>query len=378
VAGRGGCRWAAGPDGSRCRRPRRGHLGRLHLEGAVGVERPLGVGGRGHLGLVDELDLHDLSQRGGLEPTRRKGLADPAHRVPEPAGVGEPLGRVLGEHLLHQLDDGPGHGGVPLPHRLRLLVDHLVEDRVHRVGLEGFVVGDDLVEDGSQREDVGAGVHPLPHHLLGGHVVGGAHHHAGLGHVRPAQPRQAEVEDLHPSVGLDVDVAGLQVAMDDVLGVGEGQPVADLLHDLELLFEGLGRVGSDQVFEVFPLEQLHGHVDLALLLAEVVDGDDVRVVEAGGGPRLALEALAQLVVGAKAGGDRLDGDKAVQDGILGLVHDAHGPLAERSEDLVLPEPLQLHPGHTGSAERPVPSALGLLRGRIIAWTAPGGGTTCRI
>ena len=71
------------------------------------------------------------------------------------------------------------------------------------------------------------------------------------------------------------------------------------------------------VLEVVALEQLHGHVDLALLLAEVVDGDDVRMVEAGGGLRLALEALAQLVVGADGGRHRLDGDVAVEDGVVG-------------------------------------------------------------
>ena len=95
---------------------------------------------------------------------------------------------------------------------------------------------------------------------------------------------------------------GLEVAVDDLLRVGEGEAVADLLHERELVVERLdAAAAADQLLEVAALEQLHRHVDLALLLAEVVDGDDVRVVEAGRRLGLALEALAQVVVGADGG-----------------------------------------------------------------------------
>ena len=74
----------------------------------------------------------------------------------------------------------------------------------------------------------------------------------------------------------------------------KARPVEDLLHDHEPVLEARDLVAfSSSSPQVAALEQLHGHVGHALLLAEVVDRDDVRVVELGGGVRLALEALAR-------------------------------------------------------------------------------------
>jgi hypothetical protein len=52
--------------------------------------------------------------------------------------------------------------------------------------------------------------------------------------------------------------------------------------------------------ERLALEQLHGDEQLAVLLADVVELADVRVVDAGSRPRLALEAPARGVVAARA------------------------------------------------------------------------------
>ena len=108
----------------------------------------------------------------------------------------------------------------------------------------------------------------------------------------------------------------------------------------QLLVEGEGSPRGDGLLEVRALQQLHGHVDLAVLLAVVVDGDDVRVVQAGRGLGLALEALAQRVVGAELGGDRLDRHEAVQDRVVGLVDLAHRALTDLFKDLVLPDLLE--------------------------------------
>ena len=126
--------------------------------------------------------------------------------------------------------------------------------------------------------------------------------------------------------------------MDDVVGVGEGQPLADLLHHADLLVEGhLAR--GEGVLQVDAVEQLHGHEELLALEAELVDGDDVRVAEEGGGLRLPLEALAHHLVRVEAGRDPLDRDGAVQDRVVGAEHLAHGPLAELADDLVLADAL---------------------------------------
>ena len=92
-------------------------------------------------------------------------------------------------------------------------------------------------------------------------------------------------------------------------------------------------------FRSTPVEQLHGHEELVALDAELVDGDDVRVAEEGGGLRLPLEPLAHHLVRVEAGRDPLDRDVAVQDRVVGAEHLAHGPLAELADDLVLADAL---------------------------------------
>ena len=110
----------------------------------------------------------------------------------------------------------------------------------------------------------------------------------------------------------------------------------------ELLVERLQQLAVDRLAQVDALEQLHRHVEEALLLPEVVHGDDVGVVEQGRRLGLALEALQGLVVGAEAGGERLEGDEAVQHGVVGLVDLAHRAAAELADDRVLADPLAIH------------------------------------
>jgi hypothetical protein len=222
------------------------------------------------------------------------------------------------------------------------VVEHLEEDRVHRLGLEGLVAGEELVHHGADREDVGALVDPLAPDLLGRHVVRRAHDRPRLGHLGGAEPGQAEVHDLHRARGQQVDVRGLEVAVDDALGVGVGEAVADLLDHRELVLEPREGPARDDVLEVRALEQLHHEIDEPLLFVELEDGDDVAVVELRGGPRFPVEPLAERLVGAERRRDRLDGDVPVQDGVVGLVDLAHRPLTDLVDDLVLSELGPLH------------------------------------
>ena len=191
---------------------------------------------------------------------------------------------------------------------------------------------------------------------------------------------QAEVHDLDLPGGQDVDVAGLEVAVHEALGVGEGEPVEDLLHDLELLLEPQGGALLDQVAQVGALEQLHRHVGDALLLAELVDGDDVRVGQLARGPRLLEEAPAALLVAAQLLGDDLDRDVAVEDRVVGAEHLPHRSLADLRVDPVLADLLGLHlplKVAAGRARRPG----GGLRRAIVAWPArrfrgAGSGLNC--
>ena len=98
-------------------------------------------------------------------------------------------------------------------------------------------------------------------------------------------PRDAEIHDLRAAALEQHDVARLDVAVDDAALVREGEAVGDLQRDLDRL------VGGQLAFlqaraQVRALEQLHRHEREIAFLAEVEDGDDVRVVELARRPRL--------------------------------------------------------------------------------------------
>ena len=82
---------------------------------------------------------------------------------------------------------------------------------------------------------------------------------------------------------------------------------------------------------------LHHEVGGAVMLADVVQRADVRVVQPGDGLGLALEAGTAVGVGAELGRQDLDGDAAIEAGVAGLVDLAHAARADGGLDLVGPE-----------------------------------------
>ena len=127
---------------------------------------------------------------------------------------------------------------------------------------------------------------------------------------RLGQLGQAEVEDLDVAVLRDHQVLGLQVPVDDAGGVGLGQALGGLDGDIE---QPLGRqrlAGGDELAQGLSLDQLHGDVEGAVGLADVVDGQDVGMIQGRGRAGLLLEALAAIGIRRDGGGQDLDRDLA--------------------------------------------------------------------
>ena len=98
-----------------------------------------------------------------------------------------------------------------------------------------------------------------------------------------------------PRVG-DQDVGGLDVAMHDVGGMSGLQRRRDLLAQADYVIDRQ-TTGGDALFERAARHDLHhDEVDVAGRI-HLVDGDDVRVVEGGGGPRLLDETLPPIAFG---------------------------------------------------------------------------------
>ena len=98
------------------------------------------------------------------------------------------------------------------------------------------------------------------------------------------------------------------------------------------------RRGARPLAQRLALEQLDDDVGQRRRLAEVVNGEDVRMRERGDCLRLALEAREAFGVRDKSSGQHLDRDVAIELRVAGAIHLAHAAGAERRQDFVGPEP----------------------------------------
>ena len=97
---------------------------------------------------------------------------------------------------------------------------------------------------------------------------------------------------------------------------------------------GSGAGPLDDRGEVLAVDELHDDERPGLVLAVVVDRDDVRVVQRGRGLRLLAEARAEVGVAAVLGAEDLDGDVAVELVVVGAVDPGHPALAEQLDQPV--------------------------------------------
>jgi hypothetical protein len=201
-----------------------------------------------------------------------------------------------------------------------------------------------LVQRDAQREDVRAVIDRLPPHLLGRHVADRSHELPRPGRRRlrrlPAvagQPirdlRQAKVEQLQPPFARDEDVLRLDVAVDDPLRVGGGQPLRHLHGEPQDLALARGPV-RHHLPQRLALEQLRDDVRHALVRTDIEDREDVRVTQGGDGASLALEPREPLRVEGHILGQDLDRDFPPQTRVPRPIDLPHAAGPEKAEDLV--------------------------------------------
>ena len=206
----------------------------------------------------------------------------------------------------------------------------------------GGAPGQDLVEDGSHRIEIGSCIEHLQLNLLGCDGVGGA-----AADQRPLDPLaagapgelrgQAEVDDTRTLVFVDDDVGRLEVAMDQPLSVEVGERVAEAPNDPEEPSERACRDAgsaaalglpypSAVVVEGWPVHQLHRVPGRVVVEAFVEDGDDAWMIETGHRMDLSPKQGGLLAVSE---GHRLQGDEATGLSMNGPIDD---PSAPRPQD----------------------------------------------
>ncbi len=239
------------------------------------------------------------------------------------------LRRVLGSRPLdHQRRRRREVGPAPL-HVRQLLVDVFHRHPDLAVGVERDLADQHLVEDDAERVDVGALVDAVAHRLLGGDVVGGAEDAAGRRHpVLLELARDPEVGQLRPPLGVDQHVLRLDVAVDDVARVGDGEAAGDLDRVGERFLRVERADPADPLLQRLAFDVLEDDVGVAAVLAGVDHGDDVGVGELGHRPRLLAEALELVGLLGHLAVHHLDRDVAVERLVARQVDGRHAAAAE--------------------------------------------------
>ena len=222
-------------------------------------------------------------------------------------------------------------------------------DRISRAG-DGAAIGagpgDQRVQDHAQGVDIaGRGDGPAED-LLGTRECRRHRGHQGLRGLGAGRDRaflqelgDAEVQQLHRAVGLDQDVAGLQVAVHDEPLVRIGHRRAHLAKQRKAMLDRrcvAGAVGIDG----FAFHQLHHEVGQALLgRAPIEQAGDAGMFEMGQDLPLGSQPL-QDEVDVEPRAHQLDRHELF---VLGIgtaraVHLAHAATPDQLEQLVRPDP----------------------------------------
>ncbi len=204
---------------------------------------------------------------------------------------------------------------------------------------ERDLAGEHLVEHDAQRVDVGLAVDLVAERLLGRDVVGGAQHAAVRGQALVDEhARDAEVGHLGRPLGVDQDVLGLDVAVDDAAVVRGAQRAGDLDRVGDRLGDRQAAQAADALLERLALDVLEHDVGrrvaVVALLAGVDDLDDVRVVELGHGAGLAAEALQLVGVAGRLAMHQLDRDRPLEHGVERPVDRRHAAGADLGVEAV--------------------------------------------
>ena len=133
------------------------------------------------------------------------------------------------------------------------------------------------------------------------------------------------------------DVGRLDVTVHEPAGVRGVQRRADLRDDVGHAVGGQRPRRPHERPEVLPVDVAHRDVQLVAVLARVVDGQHVRVLDRRRRPRLAQEPRAEVGIAGQGGRDELERDDAVERQLRRPVHHAHAATAGEPLDAVTGE-----------------------------------------
>ena len=144
---------------------------------------------------------------------------------------------------------------------------------------------------------------------------------------------EAEVEDLDRTIRPQLDIRGLEIAVDNPLLMRGFQCQGDLLGYRHGLVDR-DRSTFDPLQKILALHEFHHQGGHAPALFEPVDARDVRVIQRREGLGFTLEAREPIGVVRERLGQDLDRDVAIQLRVTGPEDLAHSPFANAGDNFV--------------------------------------------
>ena len=125
-------------------------------------------------------------------------------------------------------------------------------------------------------------------------------------------------------------------------GVRGIQRVGDFDGEVEQLARVESGLPAMRCFSVAPSRNSMAMKGWPSCFADVVDGADVGMIQSRGSARFALETLERLGVARQLVGQELQGDKAAEPRVFGLVNHAHPAAAQLLHNAVVRDGLPNH------------------------------------
>src|SRR5580692_10571303 len=152
---------------------------------------------------------------------------------------------------------------------------------------------------------------------------------------------QTKIEDLGLTSLRDKNIRRLDVAMHNSAGMSRIESIRNLNPQLEQL-RNLQRTPLNHVLQGPAVQILHGNKRFAILLPNVIDGANVRMVESRSRLRLALKAAKSLRILGDVVGQELESNKTMQPNVLGLIDNTHATAAHLFDHAVVRNGLSNH------------------------------------
>jgi hypothetical protein len=201
---------------------------------------------------------------------------------------------------------------------------------------------ENLEQHAAERVDVHPRVAAHAPDELRRHVVQRSEQLAGPGQLRRVArlDREAEVREegvLAPATRRRQDVLRLDVPVHEavrVRGVESGGDLGDEVRRARRFQRGLAR---DDLLQRRPVDVLHGDVQQAVVLADVIHGQHVRMLDRGHHLLLPAEARAERRLVADVGAEHLQRDGPLERDLRRAKDDAHPASPQRGVDAVAGE-----------------------------------------